>query len=354
VNGFCVECGKETDRTVNGLCLECFLKDRQLLSLPDHVDLQVCTGCGQFYRHGEFRHMEPEEAAVQAAVEVLECIPEARVTSVSPALSWLDDSNVSVILTCKVAIGDFETEAAAGTIVRIKNTVCKICSRRTGNYYEAILQVRSAGKTLDPELQDEVLARVEKLVDAAMATDPNAFITKMEIVPGGVDVYLSLIALGRACERDLADTYAAETDESSKLVGQTRDGLDMYRVTCLVRLPEFHVGDVVRYKDKYWLLSRVSGKGGKLISLENFRETSIDRREMPDIKVYAKYADLMRADVISSSGNEVQVLDPSDYSTVDLLVPQGAVVGESVKVVRIEETLYYVPLRGEKNGREAA
>ena len=345
MNGFCVECGKETDQTVNGMCLECFLKDRQVLSLPDHVDLQRCTTCGQFYRHGAFVPMEQDEAAICAAAEELQCISEGKVTDISAALGYLDDYNVSVTLNCKVAVGGFTTDAAATTVVRIKNTVCRICSRRSGNYYEAILQIRSSGKTLSKDLQDEVLARVEKLVDGAMKTDQNAFITKMEIVTGGVDVYLSLIALGKSCARDLADVYAAETDESSKLVGQTRDGLDMYLVTYLVRLPEFHVGDVVRFKKKYWLLSRVSGRGGKIVSLDNFRETSIERREMPDLKVYCKYSDLIRADVITASEGEVQVLDPSSYQTVDLLVPKDASIGDRVPAVRIDDVLYYVPLR---------
>ena len=41
MNGFCVECGKEVDKTVHGLCMECFLRDRTLVTLPDHVDLSL-------------------------------------------------------------------------------------------------------------------------------------------------------------------------------------------------------------------------------------------------------------------------------------------------------------------------
>ena len=36
-------------------------------------------------------------------------------------------------------------------------------------------------------------------------------------------------------------------------------------------------------------------------------------------------------------------MDPSNYSMVDLLIPKGAEIGEKVRVIRIEEVLYFVP-----------
>ncbi len=343
MNGFCVECGVSTDHTVNGLCMDCFLRDRTLVTLPDHVDLFVCTSCGQFLWRGEYQSMSPEKAISLAAKTALTTIKEAKPVRCDTDIAPRDEYNYSVTLRCKLAISDFETDALAFTIVRVKNTVCKICSRRTGNYYESILQVRTSAKEIPPELMDEVLARVEKLVDDAGLTNPNAFITKMELVPGGVDVYLSMIALGREICKTLSDQYCAETDDSSKLVGQTRDGIDMYRVSYLVRLPEFHVGDIVRYGKKYYLLTRVSSAGGKIKSLNNFSDMTIRRPNMPELKVYAKSSELEVADVISRSDGEIQVLDPRDYSTKELLVPKNAVIGDTVNMVRIEDVLYYVP-----------
>ncbi len=323
--------------------MECFLKDRTLVSLPDHVDLSTCTSCGQFLWHGEYQAMAPEKAISLAAKSALSCIREGKVVKVNAVIEPRDTYNYAVTLQCKVAISDFETDAGASTIVRIKNTVCKICSRRTGNYYEAILQVRTSEKTLSPALQDEVLKRIEDFVDYTATTNPNAFITKMEIVPGGVDVYLSMIALGRELVKLLGDQYCAETDESSKLVGQTRDGVEMYRVSYLVRLPEFHLGDIVRYGKKYYLLTRISNNGGKLKSLTNFQETPVRRANMPELKVYLKASDLEVADVISKAYGEIQVMDPSNYSMKDLLVPKDAEIGETVKIARIDGILYYVP-----------
>lgn len=340
---FCVECGKDCEQTVNGMCIDCFLKDRTLLSLPDHADLFVCTECGQYQRHGEWKSMSLETAVRQTAREVLSCVKEGRITHTESEIDPRDDYNYGVTLRSTVDIDGFEAEGSASTIIRLKNTVCRICSRRTGNYYEAILQIRGSGRELDADLQDRALAKTEKIVDMVAMTDANAFITKMELVPGGVDVYLSLIALGRACCKELSDLFCAETDESSKLVGQTRDGLDMYRVSYLVRLPEFEVGDIITFRKGYYLLKRVSSQGARLVSLKDFREMPVKRRDMSEIKVYSKQSGISEAVVVSRSKKEIQVMDPDTYVTLDLRVPEYAEIGETVRVVRIDDVLHFVP-----------
>ena len=60
------------------------------------------------------------------------------------------------------------------------------------------------------------------------------------------------------------------------------------------------------------------------------------------MKILAKVADRKEAVVLSSSGTEIQVMHPTNYSTVDLRIPQDVEVGETVQVVQIEEVLYFV------------
>ena len=93
------------------------------------------------------------------------------------------------------------------------------------------------------------------------------------------------------------------------------------------------------------MLTRVNGNGGRLVDLSDFRDRSVRRADMTAIKLYEKSSDLADATVVNRSGTEIQVLDPSSYATVDLKVPADAEIGETVKVVRVEDVLYYVPGR---------
>jgi nonsense-mediated mRNA decay protein 3 len=75
----------------------------------------------------------------------------------------------------------------------------------------------------------------------------------------------------------------------------------------------------------------------------NQRERAVKRPDMPSFRVYRRSEDLQEAVVVSKGKGEVQIMDPSNYSTVDLSVPDGAEIGETVKVVDIDDALYYVP-----------
>ncbi|MDR3283487.1 MAG: hypothetical protein LBS92_07780, partial [Candidatus Methanoplasma sp.] len=268
---------------------------------------------------------------------------EASVKELSVSFVEQDPYTFAASVDTVLDVNGCEIRDSASVIVRLKNTVCKRCSRFLGNYYESILQIRTTGKDLPEQLRTEILHRIDSIVTAQSRTNRQLFITKTELVAGGVDLYLSSISLGRALAKEMGDSYCAETKEAAKLVGQTSDGQDMYRVTYLVRLPDYHVGDVVRFDGRYYKMTRVSGAGGKAIDIVNFRERAIKRSDMQDVKVYEKASGLRSATVVSRSREEIQVLHPSDYSTLDLRIPEDSEIGDSVKVVDIDGTLYYVP-----------
>lgn len=340
---FCVKCGEDCEDTIDGLCVECFLDGRKLTSLPHHIDLQVCANCGEFSSRDSWVMRDRKTAVEDAAVNGLMVIKEADLVSVGAISVEQDASTYEVFVDSVLGIGNQTCEDKASTIVRVKNTVCKRCSRLLGSYYESILQIRTGSKNLSPELREETLARVENSVANQARTNRQLFITKMEIVSGGVDVYLSSISLGKMLAKDLADTYCAEMGEAAKLVGRTDDGHDMYRVTYLIRLPDFHVGDIAEFEGRNFKITRVASSGGKLMDLSDFRERTIRRGDMPTMKILEKAGDIRDATVISRSGNEIQIMSPSDYSTVDLRIPDDAEIGETVRVASIEGIFYYVP-----------
>ena len=341
---FCVKCGRDCEESLDGLCIDCWLDGRRLTELPHHVDLKVCTNCGEFQFGDRWVKKELEVAVQDAAVDALSVIRDAKVTGVSTSFECQDPYVYVVNVRSDCDVMGYETSDEASTIVRIKNNVCKRCSRQLGSYYEAILQIRTAAKGgLTKEQREESLAFTEDYVERAASTNKSLFITKMEMVTGGVDVYLSSISLGKNLAKEFSELYCAETKESPKLVGQTTDGQDMYRLTYLVRLPDYHVGDVVIFENRYCKLIRVSGNGGRVLDLMNFRESSVRKSDMTSIKLYEKADDLKEATVINVTGNEIQVLHPDNFSTVDLKVPEGYEAGDSVRTVAIEDVLYLVP-----------
>lgn len=343
---FCVKCGIDCDTTIDGLCLDCFLDGRVLSVLPHHVDLQICASCGEFLQKDMWVQKSKTDAVEDAAADALQVIKEARIRELATVSAEQDAANYQVTVESLLDVGGYEIISEASTLVRLKNTVCKRCSRQLGSYYESILQIRTGEKNMDPILISEVIRRVDNYIVQHSKTNRSLFVSRTEAVPGGIDFYLSSIQLGKALSKLLSDTYSAETKEASKLVGRAEDGQDMYRVTYLVRLPEYHVGDVVMLDGRYLLLFKVANGGGKVVDLVNFIERSVKYTDMYKLKVHQKAADLKKADVVSRSGSEIQILHPSNYSTLDLRIPEGAEIGETVLVADVDGTLYFVPSPG--------
>lgn len=342
---FCVKCGRDCEEQINGLCMECFLDGRKLMVLPHHVDLQRCTNCEEYNIRDRWTKIDEIDAVQEAALTGLAVIPEAEVVSVATWPEAQDDRTYEVKVQADLAIGAYIVQSESSTIVRVKNNVCKRCSRQLGNYYEATMQIRSGEKDLDDGLRDEIVRRIRDSVELQSKTNRQLFITKVQEVPGGVDIMLSSISLARSLTKDLVESYGAESKESASLVGQSSDGIDIYRLTYLVRFPAYHTGDVMEYKGRPCKLIGLNKSGGKLMSLTDFRETSVRKSEIQAMKVLVKHGDKKEALVLSRSGNEIQVMHPGNYSTVDLRVPEGAEIAEggSVDVVQVEEELYYLP-----------
>jgi len=340
---FCVKCGKDVEKTLDGLCIECYLDGRQFTSLPHHLDLEVCAVCGEYYLGGKWTPSSKKNAVEDFTFENVTVLNGNRIKCLESFSEEQDPRTFVATVISEVSIEGVVLESEASTIVRVKNTVCKRCSRIQGSYYESILQVRSEEKALDEDTMEQVVNMVMGYVDQQSRINRQHFISKVEKMHGGVDFYISSIALGRTIAKIVSDKYSGENKESAELVGRTPDGQDMYRITYLVRLPEFKSGDVVIWNDKHYKLLRVFGTGGRILSIKDFKEITVRRSDMSSLKVYRKKSELGSAAVVSIGPAEIQVLDPSNYSTVDLKIPEGAIIGETVKTVDIDGSLYYVP-----------
>lgn len=283
------------------------------------------------------------EAVEDTAADNLKVIREANVLEIGTGAEELDERNFLVTVEVDTDVDGYVSKESCSTTVRIKNTVCKRCSRQLGNYYEATLQIRSGSKTLEDSIRDEIVRKIRDEVEQMAHNNRQLFITRVTEVTGGVDILLSSISLGRTLARNLESSYGADFKESSKLVGKTSDGQDMYRLTYLIRLPDYHVNDVIRFNDLPYKLASISKNGAKILSLIDFREMTVKRGDIRSIKLFEERKNMKEAMVISHSGNEIQVMDPSNYSTVDLKVPEGQHIGETVNVVNVDEVMYYVP-----------
>ena len=108
-----------------------------------------------------------------------------------------------------------------------------------GQYYEGILQLRNPSKDVF-EFLDELVKEREKVN-----------IVKEDKLKNGFDLYFDnqryMISIGRKLQK----RFGGELKINRKLYTVDRtSGKKVYRVNVLFRLPNFKVGDIIKYKGK--------------------------------------------------------------------------------------------------------
>lgn len=319
---FCVECGKETEETFDGLCIECYVKGRKFFNIPGIIEVTVCRNCGAYKVESGWAHGELDEL-IRAFLE--EHIKHEGIKNFEVRV----DGNT---VACTGEFHGFPIREEEQIEVKIKNSICETCSRIKGGYFEAILQVRKeGGKMSDRELQlsDDVVYK--KSSEYA-----GGYVSKREMIHGGVDYYIGDKKMAASAARILSEIFHGESSVSPSLVGM-KDGREVYRNTYIVRIPEYTRGGYVEVDGRVYRVIDM-GKRIGLMDMENGERRYFYRNQMSKAKIMD--VGEMEAVVVSEKEGELQVLDPENYRTVVISKPEGMKVGDTVKVVKWKGRIY--------------
>lgn len=331
---FCVECGRE-DELVGSLCKDCYTKKHAKVSLPEHVDVTLCAHCSSMQTDRGWKDVGSVKEAAEAAIDSsLALSKDARVTGVDVQLSEQDERNMEAHVLVKLESSGVALERELTTIVRLKRGSCTECSKQQGRYYEAILQVRGAGRGLDKQGEREIERHVMDRVAAMRRSSRAVFVSKVERVKGGLDFYFSTIQAAKAIARELQESTCAEYKESSSIWGR-RDGKDIYRMTFLVRLPGYGAGDVVVFQARAFYVSRMSRGLVRGIDLITGEERTLKPKTADECSLDTSHTNMLKGVVLIEKEHELQVLDPETMLPLDVKAPPGFVRrGEQVRFVK--------------------
>jgi nonsense-mediated mRNA decay protein 3 len=345
----------ETDDELRGgLCVDCHLERNPVMVVPDVIDLVRCPTCGSSRGRGgwsapsltdgyveEVLHDDVVDAA-EAAVQVME---GSLVRSMDMTVRPEARSAFFVTIQAKIGLMGQTVEADGGTRVRVRGEQCPLCSRKAGQYFEAIIQFRGSSErsATDAEL-DRARRHVHGEIERLSASSRDVYIVKEERIHGGLDFYISTQAAGAQIVRGLAGMFSATATSSTKLAGQ-RDGKEVVRVTHAVRLPELRRGDYALFKGQLYKVVSASAKEATVDpAAGTAKRKRLSRGERQELRLVGDIDSPEEAVVVSTSGAEVQVLDPSSMRTVDLALPPGYQLKEreTVRIVRAEDQLFIV------------
>ena len=233
--------------------------------------------------------------------------------------------------------------------IRFNYGTCETCGRMSGGYYEAILQIRADNRQLSDEEKEFLTQKVREMTIARYKSDDKAFVTTIHDDKYGLDFYIGSENLCRYIADELETQYIAERKENYSLVGEDKAGNRKYRITILIKLPQFSVGDFVSIDDEpcqivdmgknaltCFALSKrerfsISPKSAKWKTLEFLAPMSERREFMVVTHVY---------------GQPVTLMDSTNYETLEVDEPDfdlEVATGETIYGLRFNDRFYVLP-----------
>ena len=117
----------------------------------------------------------------------------------------------------------------------------------------------------------------------------------------------------------------------------------MYRIWISVRIPKFEIDDFIDYENKIIRITGISKISVLGVDISTHKKHNIPMKKMEDINLVKKSDEVQTTTVISKSPQFIQILDPVDYSAMDINMSEEydkLNVGEEVKLIKIENNVY--------------
>ncbi|GBE56664.1 MAG TPA: hypothetical protein ENH13_05490 [Euryarchaeota archaeon] len=233
---FCYLCGAVTEELFHGLCSPCFLGEKELASIPPRISVSLCRGCFRYYSSGSWvdggesltgfvETVGRKEALSHVSKELKDPSVDVEIKDIKEKGKGL---SVELELHVSGTTSGLEYRQTLNTVLQIKNVTCPDCSRRSGGYYEAIVQLRS-------EQLDDTVTKFHEQIGRLYARDKQAFIVGETLVKGGVDFKLGSAKAAKTVATYFKSHYKAVIKETASLVGR-KEGNDIYRITVLIRI----------------------------------------------------------------------------------------------------------------------
>lgn len=240
---FCYLCGRETGKLHEGLCEKCSAAEakKELFEFgkawdkESRIKVPLCSNCFSYYKKSWIFPAEEEagnidkvvkKAAEDVILGTIKIKPEEAKATKLPSIKILKIEHKGR----KIEVyAEVEGKEAKVEFILQK---CRECTKISGGYYEAIIQIRGAEGS---EREKSARKNILEMLSSFYPEDRSAFLAREEKVKGGIDIYLGSAKAGKKIARYFKGKYNAETKSSPKLYGR-KGGKNLYRITFLIRL----------------------------------------------------------------------------------------------------------------------
>ncbi len=298
---FCIKCGK---KGVEGLyCNEC----RETILKTGEIKLKFCVECKRVLYKNRWSNKKPEEIILK---KIKKDNPGIEASIIMPELEYkpgLKKSyNIEVVIDKDIFLIPFKAEFS----------YCDKCRKKTSQYYEGVLQLRTKDK--------EIIKRVEKELKKA-----DIHISKTEERKNGRDYYITDKKLLARISEKLYKIYGGKIKKSQNLFSRDRQtSKNIYRVNIMLEPPAYKKNDVVSKDNKLLKIIKL-GKTVKALNLKNNKTITVRSAMLESATILKIY----KAQIVKIYPN-IEIISPVNFQQEPLKNrPESKKIGDYIKVV---------------------
>ncbi len=339
---FCIACGSPPPLTSTRLCEDCLRSRTTFSTLPERIQQHRCAKCSMYEVEKRWVNIGEEELGELRVRENLDVIEGSVDVKVDLQYQPIDERTARIHVKVSGELEGYDFDDDHEILLQTSNAVCKSCTRKAGAYFEATMQLRSAGRRLTDDELKNLRANLDEMLDE-LESDPMFFVTKEGPVTGGWDLQLGSKALARTWARRLVKRFGGTVKETSTLVG-IREGTEITRLTLSYRKPAYALGDVIRFKKNDWIVNSWQKDGPTLRSIRQNQRIGVTWRDMEKATVKCSLSDQIVIDILNLDTSGAEVMDPSDYKVVTVAIPYDHERScSSLRIAFIDDTWIALP-----------
>lgn len=343
---FCPECGSTDKEMVGDICIDCFLKEFQMIEIPKNIEVEICSHCNSKLEEGKWSdEFIPEDEIIYRALERnIKIADEVSNEIINLEIDQIKGTIAECFVEVTGEVHGVEIEETHDCQVKIKKTVCPTCSKIQAGYYETVIQFRADKREIKAEEYAKADEVVERTLIKQAKVDKLAYCPQIAKLKEGYDYYIGSFKTGKKVAEALKEEFGGIIKESPRLISEDKStGKGLYRIWISVRIPEFEISDFIRYEGKTMQVKSISKNSLVAVEITTHKKHNIPMKNMEAIELVKKAEDIETASIISKSPQFIQILDPVDYSAVDLDIKEEFAdlnVGEEVNLIRIDNNVY--------------
>lgn len=342
---FCLLCDSE-EKLYDGLCKKCFLREYKPVEVPEFATFKVCSHCGATQKHDKWVQTgyyddEIINDAIQKDIKIDPKLEDVEITTEII-------NNRGTVYECMLHIYgkviDEYIEKDYPIEVKVEKSVCPDCSKFYSGYYEAVIQLRADERKLTDEEIQKADEFISNEIQRLCKTNKLAYVVERIVLKEGVDYQIGSYNSAHKIAVNLQKQFGGTVKESRKIVGHDKSrSRDLYRTWLSVRIPSFNRGDFIEYEDTPYEVEKIGSHKIIVKNLKKGEEEHITWKQADDIRKVKTADDIQETTITNITPNEIQILDPDNYMTVDLKLNDNTRklnIGEQIKVIKIKDRIY--------------